>query len=335
MTMPFRLFGLDSRLFVPRLWVLLVGLVLPGSALATSGSSFLAPAGPVAAQQYHHLIQVVVLSLIVVLPVIVGVPWLAWHYRQGNRKAGYKPHWEFSHALEWVMWLVPTIIVLVLSVLLWKNIQALDPYKKISGDKAPVQVEVVGLDWKWLFIYPRYHIASVGELVFPNGQPLSMKLTTDTVMQSFLIPSLGSQIYAMAGMVTQLNLVSRHKGRFEGMNTQYNGDGFDKQHFTAHAVSRAAFKQWVARVQKDGVALNQQAYRRLALSSTPAQVHQTFANRAMPARVTWFNNVAPDFFRGIVMRYLKGKAVKPVDQPGAVAYNANLAHSTPDHSEKE
>lgn len=335
MSMPVRVPGAGGRLPIGSPWVALLGLTLPVPALAASASSFLAPAGPVAAQQYHHLIQVVVLSLIVVLPVIVGVPLLAWRYRQGNRKASYKPHWEFSHALEWAMWSVPTIIVLVLSVLLWKNIQALDPYKQISGDKAPVQVEVVGLDWKWLFIYPRYHIASVGELVFPQERPLSMKLTTDTVMQSFLVPSLGSQVYAMAGMVTQLKLKSDRRGPFEGMNTQYNGDGFDKQHFTAHAVSKAAFNQWVARVQKDGVALNPRAYRRLARSSTPAQVHRTFANRAMPARVTWFNNVAPDLFQGIVRRYVKGEAVKPADQPGAVAYDAHLAHSLSDHSEKE
>lgn len=305
---------------------LVVGSALLLSGCVDNGYSFMSPHGPVAAAQHEHFWQVTWISLIVVLPVIIGVPWLAWHYRYSNKKATYRPHWDFDHALEWVMWLVPAAIVVALSTLLWINTHKLDPYRPIATDsgKAPLRVQVVGFDWKWLFIYPDYHVATVGQLVFPQDRSVSMTLTTDTVMQSFSIPALVGQIYAMPGMVTRLNMASDKLGNFEGMNTQYNGDGFDKQHFTAKAVSPEDFKAWMTKVQSDGVALNDMAYQKLGLSTTPEQVHATFGNNAMPKTATWFNNVAPGFFDNIVMRYMNGKPVPRAEQPGSVAYNARV-----------
>jgi cytochrome o ubiquinol oxidase subunit II len=305
----------------PLLATLLVPLLLL-SGCEDHGYSFMSPDGPVAIAQKDHFWQVILISMVVVLPVLIGVPLLVWRYRHSNDKAAYRPHWDFNHALEWTMWIVPAIIVVVLSALLWINTQKLDPYRPIASDKKPLEVEVVGFDWKWLFIYPEYHVATVGELVFPQGRPVSLKLTTDTVMQSFTVPALAGQIYAMPGMVTQLNLASDKQGSFEGMNTQYNGPGFDKQHFVARAVSDADFKHWLTKVQTDGTALNPMAYRKLATSTTPATVHQQFGNEAMPAKVTWFNDVAPDFFHKIVMRYMDGKPMPSAEQPGSVAYNA-------------
>ncbi|WP_102223216.1 cytochrome ubiquinol oxidase subunit II [Acidimangrovimonas sediminis] len=300
-----------------------------GAATLLSGcvhgdNGFMDPQGFVAAEQHEHFWQVTWITLIVVLPVIVGVPWLAWHYRYSNKKATYRPHWDFNHALEWVMWLVPVAIIVVLSTLLWIDTHKLDPYRPIASEKAPLRVQVVGLDWKWLFIYPDYHVATVGQLVFPQDRPVSMTLTSDTVMQSFTVPALVGQIYVMPGMVTKLNMNAFKTGKWDGMNTQYNGDGFHEQHFVAQAVSPDDFKAWVTKVQGDGVAMNQMGYSKLSQSSTPEQVHKTFASTAMPDGVTWFNNVAPGFFNQIVNRYMNGKPVTREQQPGSVAYNARM-----------
>ena len=296
------------------------------AASASWADGILTPAGPVANAMTTHFWQVVWISMIVVVPVLIGVPWIAWHYRYGNNKATYKPQWDFDHALEAAMWVVPAIIVAVLAVLLWDGTHKLDPYKPLASKEKPVQVEVVGLDWKWLFIYPEYHIATVGVLAFPQDRPVQMKLTTDTVMQSFLISALGGQIYAMPGMVTQLNLAADKVGHFDGYNTQYTGDGFHDQHFTAVSMSKGDFDTWLKEVQKDGVALNPMAYNKLAASSTPDQVHAVFGNRAMPAHVTYFNDVPSGLFTSIVKRYNSGKPVLAADQPGTTAYNAKYSN---------
>lgn len=303
---------------------LLAGSTMLLSGCVDNGASFMDPQGPVAAAQNIHFWQVTWISLIVVLPVLIGVPWIVWHYRYSNKKATYRPHWDFDHALEWAMWLIPAAIVVALSTLLWINTHKLDPYRPLVSEKAPLRVQVVGLDWKWLFIYPDYHVATVGQLVFPQDRPVSLQLTTDTVMQSFTVPALVGQIYAMPGMVTKLNMAADKVGEYDGMNTQYNGDGFHEQHFVAKAVSDADFKSWMSKVQSDGVAMNDMAYQKLSLSTTPSQVHATFGTPAMPKAATWFNNVAPGFFNGIVGRYMNGKPMPKDEQRGSVAYNARL-----------
>jgi cytochrome o ubiquinol oxidase subunit II len=311
--------------FSPRSsWLLASGSAALLSGCVDKSQSFLTPGGPASALEYHHLWLITLVTLIVVAPVIVGVPLLAWRYRYGNTRARYAPHWDFSYALEWPMWFVPVAIVVVLSVYLWNYTHTLDPYRSLATDKPAVRVQVVGLDWKWLFIYPDYGIATVGKMAFPQDRPVSMKLTTDTVMQSFMIPALGGQIYAMPGMVTQLNLKADRTGDFEGMNTQYNGNGFHAQHFQAVAMTPQDFDGWVKSVQQNSVALNQSNYRRLAESSTPAEVHNQFGNAAMSKDVTLFN-VASTLFAGIVSRYHTGKVLSPTDQPGTAAYNAKLA----------
>lgn len=308
-------------------WASLVASVLLLSGCADQRQSFLTPDGPVAILQYHYLWLITLITLIVVAPVVIGVPLLAWRYRYGNTKARYAPHWDFSAALEWPMWLVPVAIVIVLSVFVWNYTHQLDPYRAIASDKPPLRVQVVGLDWKWLFIYPDYHIATVGEMAFPQDRPVSMTLTTDTVMQSFMIPALGGQIYAMPGMVTQLNLAAGHTGDFEGMNTQYNGDGFHAQHFQAVAMTTQDFSRWVKDAQQNGAALDAANYNILGESSTPEQVRAHFGNLSMPKDVTFFNNAAPDFFMDIVMRYHGRKSVPPAQQPGSTVYDAVAARN--------
>ena len=316
----------DLRMTASRPWRLVpLAAALLLSGCAGSGQSFMTPDGPVSLSQYYHLWFVTLVTLIVVLPVVIGVPLLAWRYRYGNKKARYAPNWDFSAALEWPMWLVPCAIVVVLSTYLWTDSHKLDPYRPIASTRPPLIVQVVGLDWKFLFIYPQYHVATVGEMAFPQDRPVSMTLTSDTVMQSFMIPALAGQIYTMPGMVTRLNLKADRTGSFDGMNTQYNGDGFHSQHFEAVAMTTQHFDSWLRSVQENGIALNQTSYRVLGRSSTEDQVHATLGNEAMPAGVTFFNNVAPDFFMGIVMRYDSGEPVPASDQPGAVAYNRRVA----------
>ncbi|MDE3238689.1 MAG: cytochrome ubiquinol oxidase subunit II [Paracoccaceae bacterium] len=293
---------------------------LPAVACAGDGTSFLEPAGPIAALQKFHLIQITLISLIVVLPVLVLVPLLAWRYRASNTSARYMPDWDFSHALEYVMWLVPVAVVAVLSVYLWIDTHKLDPYKQIASAQKPLQVEVVGLDWKWLFIYPEFHIATVGQMAFPKDRPVALKLTSDTVMQSFMVSALGGQIYDMPGMVTKLNLQADRVGSFHGVNTQFTGDGFQDQTFTAMSMTNKDFDAWVAKVQKDGIALNEASYRVLGHRSTPDQVHATLGTPQMPQQVVYFNDVPSGFFNKVVMKYTSGKAIPATRQPGAVAY---------------
>ena len=175
-----------------------------------------------AAQQRLHFLLILGLTLIVVLPVLVLTPWLVWRYRYG-RSAMYQPEWNFGWRWEIALWGVPTVIAGILAVLLWQNTLALDPYDPVPVREEALHVQAIGFDWKWLFVYPELGIATVDELAFPASRALRLDLTSETVMQSLFIPALGSQIYAMNGMVTHLDLAAYGPGRFRGGNTQYNG----------------------------------------------------------------------------------------------------------------
>lgn len=264
-------------------------------ALACSGCSglshgFLAPQGPVAADQRYLLLLVIGLTLVVVIPVIVLMPWVVWRYRRKASKSEYRPEWEFSLPLEILAWGVPLIVVAILGYILWGQAHKLDPYRALPSNQAPLQVQVVGLDWKWLFIYPQQHIATVNQLAIPVGRPVHLTMTSDTVMLSLLIPRLAGQIYAMAGMKTQLNLQADHPGRFRGENTQYNGRGFQNQKFDTLAMSDADFAQWVASVRRSDLPLTCMAYGKLEKKS----VIDT------PRR---YAEVQPGLFRWVVAKY--------------------------------
>ena len=212
-------------------------LLLPDCSVLSSG--FMAPAGPIAAAERRYFLIVCLVMLLVVVLVFVLTPLLAWHYRLANTKSGFRPNWGFSWILEGLIWIPPTVIVL--SVILAGGTVQLDPYRSLSQMVPPLQVEAVALDWKWLFIYPDQHLASVNRLVIPAGLPVHMVLTSGTVMQSLLMPNLAGQIYAMAGMTTQLNLVTSTSGTYWGENTQFNGLGFQKIKFRVLAVDPASF----------------------------------------------------------------------------------------------
>lgn len=287
---------------------LLAAAVLALAGCTSEHSSFLDPQGPVAAAQRAHLFEVVGLLMIVVLPVLLLTPVIAWRYRRRNTRARYAPKWDFSWPLEVAIWGVPVCVVAVLGFLLWRSTFALDPYDPVQATAPPLRVQVVGLDWKWLFIYPDERIASVGELAFPADRPLALELTSDTVMQSFFIPALGSQIYAMAGMVTKLHLAAFNPGRFHGENTQFNGKGFPWQKFSAVAMAPDAFAGWVKTVRANGVKLDDATYAKLARRSTTQTAHEALGGDGTPGNVLYFSEVAPDLFATIVNRSRAGQA---------------------------
>ncbi len=298
------------------------------SACSMQRNSFLDPGGPIAAAQRAHLIEVVAWTMIAILPVFILVPLMFWRYRYRNQKARYAPDWEYSGWLDLLMWGVPFVIIAVLSTQLWQSTHALDPYKPIAATAPPVNVQVVGLDWKWLFIYPDLGIATVNELGFPVGASVAMDVTTDTVMQSFMIPALAGQIYAMPGMRTKLHVLADEPGSFMGENTQFNGMGFTEQKFEAVAMTAADFEAWVAQVKARGVPLDEATYGRLAAASTGAQAHDTFGSSQMPKGVLYFNEVEPALFANVIGRYTRDTPVPPAQQPGAVGYAPPAAEGT-------
>lgn len=247
--------------------------------------TFLHGAGPSAAQTAQLFWIVLGAMLIVVVPVLVLTPIIAWRYRLRGT-ATYTPGWDSSRLLEGVVWGVPVLIVLTLSVVLWSATHRLDPYRPIAAAQPPLDVDVVGMDWKWLFLYPQARVASINVVVVPVGRPLRLHLTSATVMQSFLVPELGGQIYAMAGMTTQLNLLATRSGAFAGQNTQFNGPGFPRQRFRVLAVSPAAFDRFVARAKT--------APRLDPLRTAIIARQSTFE------RPRLFSDVPPDLFRTIL-----------------------------------
>jgi cytochrome o ubiquinol oxidase subunit 2 len=279
--------------------VLPIGL----SACSPLASSFLDPYGPVAATQRDLFFDIIGWMMIVVVPVFVLVPWFAWRFRRRNAAVSYRPDWTFSWPLEVAIWGVPIVIVAILAGLVWSKEIPLDPYAALPSRDPPLEIEAIGLDWKWLFIYPDQRIATVGLLGLPADRAVRFRLTSDTVMQSFFIPALGSQIYAMAGMVTDLNLKADRLGRVRGANTQYNGNGFPQQRFAVSVMPPRDFSAWVDKVRANGTPLDGAAYALLSRRSTAAQVQSQFGTARMPASAVYFSKVAPDLFDGVVGKY--------------------------------
>jgi cytochrome o ubiquinol oxidase subunit II len=268
--------------------------------------SFLEPHGTIAAGQAHHFIAVTLLMMIVILPVLIGVPLIAWRYRYGNSAARYTPRWSHSKPLETVIWGVPVAVVIVLSFWLASDTTMLDPYRPLQSADRPLTVDVIGYDWKWLFVYPRLHVASLGELVFPEHTPLAMRLTTDTVMQSFFIPALGSQIYAMAAMQTKLNLIADSTGQFLGENTQYDGIGFQRQKFIARATTQQGFRDWLASIRANGIPLTAKVYSMLREHNTVPELHAALKASNMPPDVVFFRDVQPDLYWNVMLSFHGG-----------------------------
>jgi cytochrome o ubiquinol oxidase subunit 2 len=229
--------------------------------------AILDPAGPIGAEEKSIIILATALMLIVVVPVIAMIFLFAWRYRASNKAATFKPDWDHSSKIELAVWGIPCIIIAVLAYVTWVSSHTLEPSRELVTDKKAVEVEVVSMDWKWLFIYPELNVASVNELAFPAGTPVHFKLTSATVMNSFFIPRLGSQIYTMPGMETKLSLLADVAGDFDGLSANYSGGGFSDMHFVAHAMTDEAFAQWVEKARAGSATLTMSTYRELAKPS--------------------------------------------------------------------
>lgn len=236
------------------------------SALGCAGCAqgVLDPHGPIAAAQRTILLNSVAIMLTVVVPTIAATLGVAWWYRAGNVHARYRPEWAYSGRIEIVVWTIPAMIILLLGGIAWIGSHDLDPARPIASDVPAVEIQVVALDWKWLFIYPRQGIASVNRLVVPAGAPVALSLTSATVMNSFFVPQLGSQIYTMPGMTTRLSLLADHPGRFPGLSAQFSGEGFSAMRFVLEAEPRERFDAWVDSIRAHGASLDQAGYTALA-----------------------------------------------------------------------
>ncbi|WP_174279333.1 ubiquinol oxidase subunit II [Sphingomonas bacterium] len=251
------------------------------------------PAGDVAMQQRNLILIATGLMLLVIVPVMALTILFAFRYRAANTQATYSPDWDHSTQLELVIWAVPLLIIILLGAVTWTSTHLLDPYRQVgriapgrpvAAGTEPLEVEVVALDWKWLFIYPKLGIATVNELAAPVDVPISFKITSTTVMNSFFIPALAGQIYAMPGMETRLHAVANTPGVYAGQASNYNGAGFSDMRFRFHALPRAGFDGWVAQVKASGVALDRARYLRLQQPSekVPVQHYAGVAPQLYP-----------------------------------------------------
>ena len=252
------------------------------------------PAGAVGVQERSLILESLGLMLLVVVPVIALTLVFAWRYRASNTRATHDPTWAHSTAIEVVVWTVPCVIVVVLATMIWRTTRTLDPYRPLPSQVRPLRVDVVALNWKWLFIYPDYGIATVNELRVPVGTPVDFRLTAESLMNSFFIPQLGSQVYAMAGMQTQLHLVADRPGTYLGMSSAFSGAGFSDMHFEARATDRAEFDAWVREARRSPQSLDAARYTWLATPTTPGT----------PAE---FAGVEPDLFDGVVQRFMRAR----------------------------
>ena len=251
------------------------------------------PQGPIASAQVLLLLNSTAIMLVVVIPVILATLGFAWWYRSSNARASRSTDEGYEGRTEFVLWSIPTLIVILLGGVIWISSHQLDPRAPIPAKGNPLRVEVVALDWKWLFIYPDQGIATVNQLVIPAATPVNFRLTSATVMNSFFVPQLGGQIYTMGGMTTHLNLLADNPGEFQGFSAMFSGDGFADMRFVAKAVPAGDFDSWVAQVRGSGSALDLPGYAALAKPSL-----------AVPP--TTYRAVEPRLFERIIEQTVSG-----------------------------
>jgi cytochrome o ubiquinol oxidase subunit II len=240
--------------------------------LLSGCSGVLDPQGPVGLADKQILVDSLLIMLAIVIPTMAITLGFAWWYRAGNDKARYLPDYAYSGRIELLVWSIPILVILFLGGIAWIGSHSLDPAQPIEPTKGapavkPVEVQVVSLDWKWLFIYPEQGIASVNKLVIPAGQPVHFSLTSASVMNAFFVPKLGSMIYTMNGMTTQLHLQADKPGTYAGLSSHYSGDGFSDMHFDTVALPADQFAGWAAGVKGRGPALDGTAYTELKKQS--------------------------------------------------------------------
>ncbi|HLK31760.1 MAG TPA: ubiquinol oxidase subunit II, partial [Terriglobales bacterium] len=235
---------------------------------ASCDEGVLSPHGPVGLAERVILMDATVIMLAVIVPIIILVLAFAWWFRAGNKKAQYLPDWEYSGRIEMIVWAIPALIIMFLGGIAWIGSHDLDPPNAIASAGDDVEVQVVSLDWKWLFIYPKEGVASVNHLVVPVGKPVHFQLTSATVMNSFFVPQLGSQMYTMPGMTTRLVLQADQAGSYKGISAQYSGEGFSDMHFDVVAEPEGQYRSWLQQTKAAGNMLDKTAYDALAHPSS-------------------------------------------------------------------
>jgi len=279
-------------------WMGIAALGVLGAGLSGCNLVLLNPSGDVALQQGHLIVISTLLMLLIIVPVIALTFFFAWRYRHSNQDAPYTPDWDHSIQLEILIWAAPLLIIIALGAITWISTHTLDPYRPlmridarrpIPAQSAPLTVQVVALDWKWLFIYPEQGIAVVNELAAPVDQQVRFDITASSVMNSFYIPALAGQIYAMPGMQTQLHAVINAPGRYEGFSANYSGAGFSRMRFQFLGTAPADFDKWVQDVKASGDTLDRAAYAELEKPSVGVAVHR-------------YGRIAPDLYDAILNR---------------------------------
>ena len=254
---------------------------------ACSDRGIMDPVGPVAAAEKQILINSTAIMLAIIIPTMIATVAVAFWFRRGNAKAEYRPDWEYSGAIELVVWAIPILTITLLGGIAWIGSHALEPSKPLDSKVKPINVEVVSLDWKWLFIYPDQGVATVNQLVVPAGTPVNFRLTSATVWNTFFVPQMGSMIYTMPRMATRLNLQADRPGVFPGRSAHFSGDGFPGMEFNVHSVSPQQFAAWAQGAKGSGQVLDGRAYQQLAKPSSYV-------------KPMTYSNVAPGLFEAIV-----------------------------------
>jgi cytochrome o ubiquinol oxidase subunit II len=308
--------GLGWRRKVVRTSCGLAGLsLLGGCARAWEGGVF-HPAGPIGDQAWTITVDALLIMMVVAIPTILLTFWMAWRYRASNTKAQYLPEWAFSGRIEAIVWAIPLLVIMLLGGVIWIGSNLLDPYAPLPSKNKPLEVQVVSLDWKWLFIYPDQGVASVNQLVVPVGVPVHFLITSGSVMNVFFVPQLGTMIYAMNGMTTQLHLQADRLGSFRGQSSQFSGDGFSDMNFQWKSVPAAQFAAWTSAARAGGPVLDRAAY-----DGLKQQSHNV--------RPYTYRAVQPDLFQAIATQ-----KIPPGPGPTPEAPEHAGREVTPVHQEK-
>lgn len=277
-------------------------LAVFGWFLSTRNFDVLQPKGQIAEKQLDILIFASLLSLVVLVPVFALTIFIVWRYRADNHKARYTPDWDGNKFLEFIWWGIPITLIAILSVVSWRSTHELDPSKPIESSQKPITIQVVAMDWKWLFIYPEQQIATVNYIQFPKNTPVNFEITSEGPMNSFWIPSLGSQIYAMSGMSTKLHLEANQEGEYNGVSANISGEGFSGMRFVAKASSQSDFDKWISTVKSAPLALNDTEYTKLSQPS-----------KNVPP--SFYSSVNSDMYQSILLKSTLPTGTTTSDKP--------------------
>ena len=275
-----------------------VALTAVSLLLTSCNRGILDPVGPVGSAEKQILINSTAIMLAIIIPTMIATVAVAWWFRRGNAKATYRPDWEYSGAVELVVWAIPALTVMLLGGIAWIGSHELEPSKPLKSSVPPLRVDVVSMDWKWLFIYPDQHLATVNQLVVPAGTPVSFRLTSATVWNVFFVPQMGTMIYTMPRMTTRLNLQADRQGVFYGRSAHFSGDGFPGMEFAVHSLPPQQFAAWAASAHGSGPVLDANAYKQLSLPTSYV-------------KPMTYSNVVPGLFEAIAT----GHSLQPQQLP--------------------